>query len=119
VTGKLEASVPVLVVTGPVGVGKTSVSEEIFDQLAARDITHAVVDLDALGLSWPYGEGDPFQPTDSSNEPGRRMAELCRDRGRGPASEIASGPGPCSLERMTEIEPALLLGNWLVMPSWP
>jgi hypothetical protein len=56
----LEAPVPVLVVTGPVGVGKTSVAEEIFDQLAARDVPHAVVDLDALGLSWPYGEGDPF-----------------------------------------------------------
>jgi Ni2+-binding GTPase involved in maturation of urease and hydrogenase len=47
----LEAPVPVLVVTGPVGVGKTSVAEEIFDQLAARDVPHAVVDLDALGLT--------------------------------------------------------------------
>jgi hypothetical protein len=53
-------SVPVLIVTGPVGVGKTSVAGEIFDQLIARDIPHAVVDLDRLGLCWPFGEDDPF-----------------------------------------------------------
>jgi GTPase SAR1 family protein len=55
-----RSSVPVLIVTGPVGVGKTSVAEEIFDQLAARDMPHAVVDLDGLGLCWPFGHDDPF-----------------------------------------------------------
>lgn len=53
-------SVPVLIVTGPVGVGKTSVAGEIFDQLTARDMPHAVVDLDRLGLCWPFGDHDPF-----------------------------------------------------------
>lgn len=56
----LGTSVPVLIVTGPVGVGKTSVAGEMFDQLIARDIPHALVDLDRLGLCWPFGEDDPF-----------------------------------------------------------
>ena len=55
-----SSSVPVLIITGPVGVGKTSVAEEIFDELAALDIPHAVVDLDGLGLCWPFGSDDPF-----------------------------------------------------------
>jgi len=55
-----RSSVPVLIITGPVGVGKTSVAEEIFDQLAARDMPQAVVDLDGLGLCWPSGDDDPF-----------------------------------------------------------
>jgi GTPase SAR1 family protein len=53
-------SVPVLVLSGPVGVGKTTVAHEMFDQLSGRDVAHAVVDLDALGICWPYAEGDPF-----------------------------------------------------------
>jgi GTPase SAR1 family protein len=50
----------VLIISGPVGVGKTSVAHEMFDHLSERDIAHAVIDLDALGISWPFGEGDPY-----------------------------------------------------------
>ncbi|MEV5962019.1 hypothetical protein AB0L70_09665 [Kribbella sp. NPDC051952] len=50
----------VLIISGPVGVGKTSVAHEMFDQLSERDIPHAVIDIDALGISWPFGNGDPF-----------------------------------------------------------
>ena len=53
-------AVPVLLVTGPVGAGKTSVIEEIFDQLAARGVAHAVVDVDAVAMCWPSGAGDRF-----------------------------------------------------------
>jgi hypothetical protein len=49
-----------LVVSGPVGVGKSSVAAEMFDQLADRGIPHAVIDLDALGICWPFGEADRF-----------------------------------------------------------
>jgi hypothetical protein len=55
-----ERPVPVLIVTGPVGVGKTSVAGEIFSQLIDRDVPHAVVDVDGLGLCWPFGDDDPF-----------------------------------------------------------
>lgn len=61
VRGPEEAPrVPVLIISGPVGVGKTSVAHEMFDQLIDRDIAHAVIDIDALGISWPFGENDPF-----------------------------------------------------------
>jgi hypothetical protein len=55
-----DPAVPVLIVTGPVGAGKTSVAGEILSQLTERDVSHAVVDLDGLALCWPHGEDDPF-----------------------------------------------------------
>lgn len=50
----------VLILSGPVGVGKTSVAHEMFDHLSDRDIPHAIIDLDALGISWPFGADDPY-----------------------------------------------------------
>lgn len=59
-TGMTPARIPVLIVSGPVGVGKTSVAHEMFDLLSDHHIAHAVIDLDSLGICWPFGEGDPF-----------------------------------------------------------
>lgn len=53
-------SVPVLVITGPVGVGKTSVAAEIGRRLAAAAVPHAVVDADALRGYAPKPADDPF-----------------------------------------------------------
>jgi len=39
-----------IVITGSMGAGKTTVLGEASDLLAARDVTHAAIDLDALGL---------------------------------------------------------------------
>jgi len=47
------SDVPLLIVTGTVGVGKTSVAAEISDILSAHEVPHAFVDLDALSNSWP------------------------------------------------------------------
>jgi adenylylsulfate kinase len=50
----------VLLVTGTVGVGKTTVAEAVSRQLAEARDPHAWVDLDKLSELWPPPEGDPF-----------------------------------------------------------
>ncbi|MEQ7124278.1 ATP-binding protein [Actinopolymorpha sp. B11F2] len=50
--------VPFLVISGPPGVGKTTVAWEIFDQLIEYGSQHALVDLDLLGASWPVPADD-------------------------------------------------------------
>lgn len=46
-------SVPTLLITGTVGVGKSTVATEISDVLAALEVPNAAVDLDALVCQWP------------------------------------------------------------------
>jgi len=47
-----------LIITGTMGAGKTSVLGEASDILALRGIAHAAIDLDALGLAHlPYAAG--------------------------------------------------------------
>jgi adenylylsulfate kinase len=53
-------STPVLVITGPVGVGKTTVAVAISDLLIAANIAHAVVDLDWLRYCHPPPADDRF-----------------------------------------------------------
>jgi predicted kinase len=45
--------IEVLVISGPAGVGKTSVANEVSAQLRAADIAHAVIDTDALDDVYP------------------------------------------------------------------
>lgn len=52
--------VPVLVLTGPVGVGKTSVARVVSDLLTEGDVPHAMIDLDWLRWCVPSPPGDPF-----------------------------------------------------------
>lgn len=53
-------TVPVLVISGPVGVGKTTVAHEVSEQLEAARIAHTVIDLDALTMTFPRPDDDPF-----------------------------------------------------------
>ena len=46
----MSAEVPVLVITGTMGSGKTTMLGEASDLLVARGIVHAAVDLDTLGM---------------------------------------------------------------------
>jgi hypothetical protein len=46
-------SVPVLLISGTVGSGKSTIAAEINDLLAERNIPNAAVDLDALVWQWP------------------------------------------------------------------
>jgi hypothetical protein len=46
-------TVPVIVVTGTVGVGKSTVASAMHDMLIERAVAHACVDIDWLRMSWP------------------------------------------------------------------
>ena len=48
-----SSTVPVLVLSGSVGVGKSTVLGEIHDVLVTRAVPHACVERDALACSWP------------------------------------------------------------------
>jgi adenylylsulfate kinase-like enzyme len=54
-------AVPVLLITGPPVVGKTSVASEISHLLNAQGVAHAEMDLDALSWCFPAPAGDPFR----------------------------------------------------------
>jgi len=52
--------VPVLLVTGSVGVGKTSVAEALSGLLTAERIPHALANMDWLRYYYPLSEHDPY-----------------------------------------------------------
>ncbi len=41
-------TVPTLIITGPIGVGKTSVAGEVSEQLDKANVAHALIDIDSL-----------------------------------------------------------------------
>ena len=52
--------VPVLLITGPVGVGKTQTASAASGLLAERGILHACVDLPQISRAFPEREDDPW-----------------------------------------------------------
>lgn len=52
--------VPVLLITGAVGAGKSTVGAEVFRLLREAGIPSAFVDLAALGNGWPPPPDDPW-----------------------------------------------------------
>ena len=53
-------SVPLLIISGPVGVGKTTVGEEVSTLLEQQGVAHSFVDLDTLACTYPRPPGDPY-----------------------------------------------------------
>jgi hypothetical protein len=51
--GSMRGGVNVLLITGPAGVGKSTLCWEIGAQLAAASVTHAIVDTDELDRVFP------------------------------------------------------------------
>jgi len=54
------APVPVLLLTGPVGAGKSAVAAVAAWLLREAGIAHALVDLAGIGLCWPAPADDPW-----------------------------------------------------------
>ncbi|NTU47010.1 hypothetical protein HGA88_05275 [Candidatus Roizmanbacteria bacterium] len=52
--------IPVLLIIGPVGVGKSTVADAICEILTERNIHHAVIDLDQLRYAYPRPSTDRF-----------------------------------------------------------
>ena len=50
----------IVLISGPVGVGKTTVAQELSGLLVAQSIPHTFVDLDALTHTYPRIDHDPF-----------------------------------------------------------
>jgi DNA polymerase III delta prime subunit len=56
----MTASVPVLLITGPVGVGKSTVAAEAARLLREANVPHALVDLAWIEQCWPVPADDPW-----------------------------------------------------------
>ena len=56
----LKEDVQLLIITGPVGVGKTSVGEELSGFLETHGVAHTFVDLDGLAKTYPRPRDDRF-----------------------------------------------------------
>ena len=52
--------IPALVITGPVGAGKSTTANALSELLGQRGIRHAVIDQDYLRWVHPHPEGDRF-----------------------------------------------------------
>ncbi len=59
----MAVSVPTILITGPVGSGKTTVAIEASAQLEAAGIAHALVDTDELDRIFPPPPDDPHKTT--------------------------------------------------------
>jgi adenylylsulfate kinase-like enzyme len=55
----MAGSVPVLLITGPVGAGKSTVAGEAARLLREANIPHALVDLAWIEQCWPVPADDP------------------------------------------------------------
>lgn len=53
-------AIPLLLISGPVGVGKTSVGEEVSSALKRRGVAHTFVDMDCLAATYPRPSDDRF-----------------------------------------------------------
>lgn len=52
--------IPAVVITGPVGSGKSTTMDAISERLERQSILHAAIDMDYLRWVHPHPPGDPF-----------------------------------------------------------
>jgi gluconate kinase len=56
----MSVAVPVLLLTGAVGVGKSTIGAEVSRLLGDAEAAHAYVDLAVIGRGWPTPADDPW-----------------------------------------------------------
>ena len=56
----MKDNISLLIITGPVGAGKTSAAEAVYDLLSASKIPCAVIDFDWLTAAYPAPSDDRF-----------------------------------------------------------
>jgi len=56
----MSKSPRLVLISGPVGVGKTTVMLEVSSQLNALGVSRAAIDMDALSWCYPTPENDPY-----------------------------------------------------------
>lgn len=56
----MNAPIPTLLITGPVGVGKTTVGGAVADLLSDAGLANGLIDMDALRWVFPSPADDPF-----------------------------------------------------------
>lgn len=57
----MQSVVPTMLITGPLGVGKTAVAAEVSELLDQAGVAHALVDVDGLRWCYPRPSLDPFR----------------------------------------------------------
>ncbi len=56
----MNNKISILIITGPVGVGKTVVADKVSNLLTERGIRNGVIDMDTLRWAYPRQKEDPF-----------------------------------------------------------
>ena len=104
-----ELTPKLLIVSGPVGVGKTTVGHELSERLCDVKTAHTFVDLDALAQTYPRPDDDRF----GTNLALRNLAAIwanCRAEGSKVLiiSRVVETPGDVGdIERAVSISPAI------------
>ncbi len=98
-------TIPVLIVTGPVGAGKTTVAAVISAELERRELAHAWVDVDQLAQCFPRPSDDPFH----AQLVIRNLSDICRNF-------IAAGAGRLILPYVIE-DAAGRAAIWAAIPD--
>lgn len=56
----VRSKTPILIISGPVGVGKTTIGHELSNSLSKGEIPHTFLDLDAVAQTYPRPSDDRF-----------------------------------------------------------
>ena len=56
----IPVPIPLLIISGPVGVGKSTIADEVSNRLVQDGTSHSQIDLDALAECYPRPADDRF-----------------------------------------------------------